>query len=66
MQYQIHYGLNWKCNLGNFENVDTNVGITVTGEEGENPKQTLERARKFVERELEEAVIRNRRIIEGQ
>lgn len=65
MKFQIEYRLNWKSNLGNYEMMDTTVGIVIDGEDGEKPTETLERARTFVERELEVAVERSRAIVQG-
>ncbi len=66
MNYQIEYKLNWKSNLGNYEMLDTTVGIIINGEEGETPPKTLEKARAFVERELEIAVTRSKAITQGE
>lgn len=63
-KHEVHYDLSWTKNMGNFESLKINVGLSLEG--NGNPTPTLAKARKFVEENLGIAIEEVVATIEGK
>lgn len=64
-QTRLTYKINWKANMGDYEMLDTTIGIECDVEPGETPSERLAKAKRLVQRELEAAVKEARDIVKG-
>ena len=63
-KHTVTYDVSWTKNMGNFESLKVNVGLTLDGYG--NPEPTLEKVREFVEVNLGIAVGEVASSIEGK
>lgn len=62
-KHEVRYDLSWTKNMGNFESLKVNIGLSLEGYG--NPNPTLDKVRDFVETKLGEAVAEVAATIEG-
>lgn len=62
-KHTVQYDISWTKNMGNFESLKINVGLSLEGYG--NPAPTLAKVRAFVEEKLGEAVAEVTSTIEG-
>lgn len=63
-KHEVSYDLSWTKNMGNFESLKINVGLSLEGYG--NPNVTLGKVRKFVEDNLGTAIAEVTATIEGK
>ena len=62
-KHTVQYDVSWTKNMGNFESLKINVGLSLEGYG--NPKPTLDKVRDFVENNLGVAINEVSSSIEG-
>lgn len=62
-KHTVNYDISWTKNMGNFESLKINVGLSLDGYG--NPTPTLNKVREFVEENLGKAVAEVTATIEG-